>query len=186
MQKIKFEMLGLGKVCLVQPPKFGDERGWFSPYFEDKQFQEQNLHWRWVQENRSFSRKHTLRGLHWQNGPFAQRKLVQCVRGAIYDVVVDVRPDSETRGQWRGVELTGENQHHLYVPDGFAHGFLVLSEEADVFYKVSQYYSPGAEGGLRWSDPHVGIDWDRYLAGERPKINDRDDSLPLLSELGPI
>lgn len=186
MKGIKFENLGLDKVTLIEAPKFADDRGWFSPYFEDKQFQAEHLTWRWVQENRSFSKKGVLRGLHYQRKPFEQAKLVQCTRGAIYDVVVDVRPDSPTRGQWRGVELTAENCKQLFVPTGFAHGFLVLSEEADVFYKVSHYYSPESEGGLRWDDPHVGINWDVYLQGNRPVIHPRDAGWPLLKELNEL
>lgn len=181
MEVLRFDHIK--DVALVKPLEFRDARGWFSPHFDQKRFEAEGIKDVWVQDNRSRSSKGVLRGLHFQMPPFAQAKLVTCVRGSIYDVVVDVRKDSLTFGKWAGFHLNEDNRVHLYVPTGFAHGFLVLSEEADVFYKVSDYYNPKAEGGLLWSDPSIGIKWEEVWIKAtdskfEPVIHERDNSWP--------
>lgn len=137
-----------------------DERGFFSRTWCQHEFEDMSLTARVVQCNLSFNhKKGTLRGMHYQVAPYEETKLVRCTKGAIYDVIVDLRPDSDTFRQWFGVELTEENHSMLFVPEGFAHGFQTLTDDAEVFYQVSQFYQPGAERGLRWNDPAIGIEW---------------------------
>jgi dTDP-4-dehydrorhamnose 3,5-epimerase len=137
-----------------------DERGFFARTWCQREFEAHGLTTQMVQANLSHNlRAGTLRGLHYQANPFAEAKLVRCTRGAIWDVIVDVRPDSPTQRQWLGVELTAENYRMLYVPEGFAHGFLTLVDDVEVSYQVSQFYTPGAERGLRWDDPALSITW---------------------------
>ncbi|MBK1442218.1 dTDP-4-dehydrorhamnose 3,5-epimerase [Parapedobacter sp. ISTM3] len=137
-----------------------DERGFFARGYCQKEFAAHQLISTVVQTNFSFNKKKgTLRGLHLQAAPYAEAKLVRCTRGAIYDVIVDMREDSETFTHWIGVELTAENYRMLYVPEGFAHGFISLEDHTDVCYQVSQFYTPGHERGYRWDDPVFGIQW---------------------------
>jgi dTDP-4-dehydrorhamnose 3,5-epimerase len=145
-------------LLLVRPRVFEDERGWFAETFNQQTFAERGLPDRFVQDNQSHSRRGVLRGLHYQLGA-AQGKLVRVLKGKIYDVVVDLRKGSKTLGQWAGFELSEEENQALWVPEDFAHGFLVLSEWADVMYKVTRPYDPKAERTLRWDDPTVGIRW---------------------------
>jgi dTDP-4-dehydrorhamnose 3,5-epimerase len=147
------------EVMLIEPRIFGDERGFFFESFNQKVFQETtglNLHF--VQDNRSRSQRSVLRGLHYQLGR-PQGKLVQVLHGSIFDVVVDLRKSSKTFGQWLGVELDGDSRRQLWVPPGFAHGFLVTSDQADVFYKTTDYYSPADERCVVWNDSHLNIEW---------------------------
>jgi dTDP-4-dehydrorhamnose 3,5-epimerase len=161
---------------LVNPAVHGDARGFFMETYRKSEYAELGIVEDFVQDNHSRSRLGVVRGMHFQAG---QAKLVRCARGTILDVVCDIRPGSATFGQWEGVELNDENGHQLYVPDGFAHGFAVTSELADVVYKVSAYYDPEAEGGFRFDDPEVGIEWpDIELTPSA-----RDQQAPLLSEL---
>ena len=161
---------------LVEPVVHGDARGFFSETYRRNVWAELGIHGEFVQDNHSRSGRGVLRGMHFQPG---QAKLVRCARGAILDVVVDIRPGSSSFGRWEGVELDDEAQRQLYVPDGFAHGFCVLSDLADVVYKVSAYYDPAAESGFRFDDPEVGIEWpDGDL-----QTSARDREAPLLSEL---
>jgi dTDP-4-dehydrorhamnose 3,5-epimerase len=162
---------------LVKPTVHGDARGFFVETYRKSRYTELGIGDDFVQDNHSRSRRGVVRGMHFQTG---QAKLVRCARGAIVDVVCDIRPASAAFGQWEAVELTDENGHQLYVPDGFAHGFAVISEVADVTYKVSTYYDPDAESGFRYDDPEVGIEWpDVDLTPSA-----RDQQAPLLSELG--
>jgi dTDP-4-dehydrorhamnose 3,5-epimerase len=163
---------------LIEPVAHGDARGFFQETYRKAVFAELGVHEDFVQDNHSRSRLGVLRGMHFQP---AQAKLVRCARGSILDVLVDIRPGSETFGQWEGFPLDDESHHELYVPDGFAHGFVVTSELADVVYKVSTYYDPDAESGFRYDDPEVGIEWP---AGIELQVSDRDRDAPLLSELG--
>jgi dTDP-4-dehydrorhamnose 3,5-epimerase len=141
-----------------------DERGFFARTWCREEFEAHGLTGRLVQCNLSYNRwAGTLRGLHYQAEPFAEVKLVRCTRGALWDVILDVRPASPTRGQWLGVELTAENHHQLYVPEGFAHGFITLQDDAEAAYQVSQAYTPGMERGIRWDDPAFQIQWPRQL-----------------------
>jgi dTDP-4-dehydrorhamnose 3,5-epimerase len=163
---------------LVEPTVHGDARGFFVETYRANVFAELGVPDEFVQDNHSRSRRGVLRGMHFQPG---QAKLVRCARGAIVDVVVDIRPGSPAFGRWEGFPLDAETQHLLYVPDGFAHGFCVTAELADVVYKVSTYYDPVAESGFRFDDPEVGIEWPPGLELE---VSQRDREAPLLSELG--
>jgi dTDP-4-dehydrorhamnose 3,5-epimerase len=146
-------------LVLVEPEPRGDERGFLVETFRADVWRELGVEvGEFVQDNQSRSRKGALRGLHFQTNP-GQAKLVRCSRGAIFDVAVDLRRGSDTFGRWEGHELSDVNHLQLFVPVGFAHGFLVTSEEADVAYKLSTYYSPESEAGIRWDDPEVGIEW---------------------------
>ncbi len=162
---------------LIEPVAHGDERGFFAETYRRNVLAEFGVHDEFVQDNHSRSRRGVLRGMHFQPG---QAKLVRCARGAIVDVVVDIRPGSAACGRWEAYELDDETHHQLYVPDGFAHGFVVTSEVADVVYKVSTYYDPAVESGFRYDDPEVGIDWP---AGLELQVSERDRNAPLLSEL---
>ena len=150
----------LAGVHLVVPRPFGDERGFFARIFDSKVFEQAGLIGRFVNINNSMSRhRGTLRGMHLQLAPSSEAKLVRCVRGALFDVAVDVRPDSPTRLQWCGYELTAENRTMMYVPEGFAHAFITLADDTEAIYLSSQFYDPARERGLRWNDPAVGVAW---------------------------
>jgi dTDP-4-dehydrorhamnose 3,5-epimerase len=168
----------LDGLVLIEPVVHGDARGFFQETFRKQAFAELGIHDDFVQDNHSRSGRGVLRGMHFQPG---QAKLVRCARGAILDVVVDIRQGSASFGRWEGVRLDDETHRQLYVPDGFAHGFCVLSEVADVIYKVSTYYDPAAESGFRFDDPDVGIDWPLDI---ELNTSERDRSAPLLRELG--
>jgi dTDP-4-dehydrorhamnose 3,5-epimerase len=161
----------LPEVLVLEPQIFGDSRGWFCESFNQKNFAElTGLQTQFVQDNHSFSKKNTLRGLHYQIQQ-AQGKLVRVIAGHIFDVAVDIRQSSPRFGQWVGVELSAENKYQLWVPAGFAHGFLVLSAMAEVLYKTTDYYAPSHERAILWDDPNIGIDWP--LSGE-PILSAKD------------
>ncbi len=164
---------------LVQPKVHGDTRGFFAETFRENVFADHGVSIEWVQDNHSRSRRGVVRGMHFQTDP-GQHKLVRCVRGSIVDVIVDVRRGSPTYGEWDAVELNDENLAQLYVPLGFAHGFAVTSEVADVVYKCSWYYVAETESGFRYDDPEVGIEWP---AGLDLQPSQRDIDAPLLSEI---
>lgn len=169
-------------VVLLRPRVFGDSRGFFLESWSERDFASLLPGVRFVQENHSRSRRGVLRGLHFQN-PFPQGKLIRVVRGRVFDVVVDLRRDSPTFGQWWGVELSEENFLILYVPPGFAHGFLVLSDWADVLYKVTEYYHPECEGGILWRDATLGIPWPLHEAGvQEPLLSEKDKRWPGFAE----
>jgi dTDP-4-dehydrorhamnose 3,5-epimerase len=174
MEQLETQLDG---TILVQPAVHGDARGFFMETYRKSAYAELGIDDDFVQDNHSRSRRGVVRGMHFQSG---QAKLVRCARGVIVDVVCDIRPQSATFGRWEAFELSDENGRQLYVPDGFAHGFAVTSDLADVVYKVSTYYDPSAESGFRYDDPEVGIDW--------PDVDltpsERDTTAPLLSELG--
>jgi dTDP-4-dehydrorhamnose 3,5-epimerase len=163
---------------LIEPVVHGDARGFFQETYRKEVFAELGVRDEFVQDNHSRSRLGVLRGMHFQPG---QAKLVRCARGSILDALVDIRPGSATFGEWEAFPLDDEAHHELYVPDGFAHGFCVTSELADVVYKVSTYYDPASESGFRFDDPEVGIEWPE---GIDLQVSDRDREAPLLSELG--
>lgn len=157
---MKIQETSLPGVRIVQPTPFGDDRGFFQRIFDTKVFEQAGLEGRFVNINNSLSRhRGTLRGMHLQLAPSAEAKLVRCVRGALFDVAVDTRPDSPTRCQWYGHELTAENRLMMYVPEGFAHAFITLAEDTEAIYLSSAFYDPGRERGLRWNDPAVGVEW---------------------------
>ena len=161
---------------LIEPSVHGDERGFFQETFRKNVFEELGVAVEWVQDNHSRSRKGVLRGMHFQRG---MAKLVRCARGSMVDVLADVRDGSPSFGEWESYELDDANGRQLYAPEGFAHGFCVTSDLADVIYKCSTYYDPALEGGFRFNDPAVGIEWpDLELA-----VSDRDAGAPLLGEL---
>jgi dTDP-4-dehydrorhamnose 3,5-epimerase len=164
-------------VLVLEPRVFADDRGSFFESFNARAFAEA-VGWEvaFVQDNQSTSRRHVLRGLHYQE-PHPQGKLVRALAGAIFDVAADIRPGSPTFGHWVGVELSAENRRQLWVPEGLAHGFLVLSESADVLYKTTDFYAPGCEKCLRWDDPTLAIQWP--LAAP-PVLSPRDAAAPLL------
>jgi dTDP-4-dehydrorhamnose 3,5-epimerase len=168
--------------CVIIEPKiFGDHRGFFKETFQSSRYKEAGLTLPFVQDNYSRSSQGVLRGLHYQkNKP--QGKLVSCLQGEVFDVAVDLRAESSTYGQWAGVILTGDNHIQFYVPPGFAHGFVVLSETADFQYKCTDYYDPSDESGIIWNDSDLGIDWP--LGGIKPKLSDKDMILPQLKDLG--
>ncbi|ECE1267502.1 dTDP-4-dehydrorhamnose 3,5-epimerase [Salmonella enterica] len=147
-------------VLIFEPKVFSDERGFFMESFNQKVFEEAvGRKIDFVQDNHSKSTKGVLRGLHYQVEPYAQGKLVRCIAGEVFDVAVDIRKDSETFGKWVGVNISSENKRQLWIPEGFAHGFLVLSDSADFLYKTSNYYSPIHERGIVWNDPTININW---------------------------
>lgn len=147
-------------VLIFEPKVFSDERGFFMESFNQKVFEEAvGRKIEFVQDNHSKSTKGVLRGLHYQVEPYAQGKLVRCIAGEVFDVAIDIRKDSETFGKWVGVNISSENKRQLWIPEGFAHGFLVLSDSADFLYKTSNYYSPVHERGIVWNDPTININW---------------------------
>lgn len=172
-----FTPLSIPEVILIQPRLFTDPRGFFLETYKYSEFQAHGIPETFVQDNHSRSVRGVLRGLHYQNPPQAQGKLIRVVRGAIYDVAVDIRPSSPTFGQWVSAVLSEENQHMLYVPPGFAHGFLVLSDLADVTYKVTAEYAPDLDAGILWNDPALAIQWP--LEGP-PLLSAKDAALPPL------
>ena len=172
---------GLPGVVIIEPARFGDDRGFFSESWNRRRMAEAGLDIDFVQDNHSLSRQAgTLRGLHFQSPPHAQAKLVRCGRGALFDVAVDIRHGSPTYGQWTGVELSFENGRQLFVPEGFLHGFVTRQPETEVIYKCSDYYAPDCDGAVRFDDPELGIDWG--LDGD-PVLSDKDAAAPRLRDL---
>ena len=169
-------------IVLVRPKIFGDSRGFFAETYEEQAFREAGIDAHFVQDNHSFSTQGVLRGLHYQIAPFAQGKLVRVALGKIWDVAVDVRLGSATYGQWVGAELSDENHHALWIPPGFAHGFVVLSPKAHFLYKCSAPYAPAAERGFRWDDPTAAIDWPLRDVN----LSARDAALPAFAVIEPI
>lgn len=164
MGKITVTPCDIEGLYVIEPTVFKDERGYFVETYNQNDMKEAGLDMVFVQDNQSSSTKGVLRGLHFQK-EFPQGKLVRVVKGSVFDVAVDLRSDSETYGKWFGVELTEENKKQFYIPEGFAHGFLVLSDLAEFCYKCTDFYHPGDEGGLAWNDPEIGIEWPQ-LVGE--------------------
>ena len=170
-------------VWIIEPRVFADARGYFFESFNAREFAEKTgLDIDFVQDNESLSRYGTLRGLHFQRAPYAQAKLVRCVRGRVWDVAVDIRPGSPTYGKWVGCELTGENHRQLLIPKGMAHGFCVLSDEAVFQYKCDAFYHPEAEGAIAWDDPDIGIPWP--VPSEAVILSEKDKRHPRLREIG--
>jgi dTDP-4-dehydrorhamnose 3,5-epimerase len=175
---MEFQRLDLPDVILVKPDVWRDERGFFLETYHLEKYRQGGIGETFVQDNHSFSERNILRGLHAQLR-YPQGKLVRAILGRIFDVAVDIRPDSPTFGKWVGAELSGDDHHQLYVPSGFAHGFSVLSEEAHVQYKCTEVYRPDDEISLAWDDPDIGIDW----KVKNPQLNAKDRSAPRLSEI---
>ena len=178
-----FQETELNGVFVIEPEIIEDERGFFACSWKQDEFEKHRLNPRLVQCNISYNtRSGTVRGMHFQNQPHAETKLVRCTRGAIYDVAIDLRSDSPTRYRWVGAELTGDNHRMLYIPEGFAHGYQTLTDSTEVCYQMSEYYHPESAGGVRWSDPLFGIEWPLPVT----VIAERDATYPLVaaSQLG--
>ena len=158
MGQIKVTKCPIEGLCVIEPTVHGDARGYFMETYNQKDMEAEGLNMVFVQDNQSSSTKGVLRGLHFQK-QYPQGKLVRVVKGSVFDVAVDLRANSETYGKWFGVVLTEENKKQFYIPEGFAHGFVVLSDVAEFCYKCTDFYHPGDEGGLAWNDPEIGIDW---------------------------
>ena len=170
-------------VYIIEPTVFGDNRGYFMETYSEKEFAEIGLNYKFVQDNQSKSRKGVLRGLHFQKEN-TQAKLVRVIKGEVFDVAVDLRPGSKTYGKWEGVILSEENKKMFMIPRGFAHGFLVLSDEAEFTYKCDDIYNPSAEGGLAWNDKDVNIEWPLGdMAVEDLLTSEKDAKWPSLEEL---
>ena len=174
-----FKRLSIPDVILVQPKSFSDDRGFFLESFKESDFVSNGINIKFVQDNISHSVLGVIRGLHFQKSPKAQAKLVTAIKGEIFDVVVDIRKDSPTYGKWISEILSDKDHKLLYVPEGFAHGFCVLSKEAYVYYKVSNEYSPEHERGIIWNDPKLNIDWPI----SKPIVSGDDAKLPLFENL---
>ena len=178
MGKITVTPCEIEGLYVIEPTVFADERGYFMETYHQKDMEEAGLNLKFVQDNQSMSTKGVLRGLHFQK-QYPQGKLVRVVRGAVYDVAVDLRKDSKTFGKWFGVELSAENKKQFYIPEGFAHGFLVLTDEAEFCYKCTDFYHPNDEGGIAWNDEELGIQWP-IKEGDCLTISEKDQNwLPL-------
>ena len=176
--------LSLPEVLLITPKRHGDARGWFSETWSRRAMADAGVDADFVQDNQAFSaRAGTVRGLHFQTAPHPQAKLVRVLRGAIFDVAVDIRPGSATFGQWVGAELTAERGEQIFVPRGFAHGYATLTDDCELAYTVDGLYAPETEGGVIWNDPDLAIDW--RISGE-PILSDKDKLLPRLKDLPPV
>ena len=183
MSKIKVTSCPIEGLYVIEPTVFGDSRGYFSETYNQRDMEEAGLSMRFVQDNQSGSAKGVLRGLHYQK-EYPQGKLVRVIRGCVFDVAVDLRSGSPTYRQWFGVELSAENHKQFYISEGFAHGFLVLSDEAEFCYKCTEFYHPGDEAGLAWNDPSIGVVWP-HVRGEYPGSADAsgytlEDGTPLI------
>jgi dTDP-4-dehydrorhamnose 3,5-epimerase len=174
-----FKKLDIPEIILIEAKSYSDGRGFFLESFKESVFSENGIKTKFVQDNFSHSIKGILRGLHYQKNPMAQAKLVIVLRGEIFDVAVDIRKGSPTYGKWIGEILSGENHKLLYIPEGFAHGFCVLSSEADVLYKVNREYSPDHENGILWNDPALNIKWPI----DKPVLLAKDLCLPTLKNI---
>lgn len=172
MGKIKVTACEIEGVYTIEPTVYGDERGYFMETYNQQDMVAAGLNMVFVQDNQSMSKRGVLRGLHYQK-QYPQGKLVRVIRGEVFDVAVDLRPDSATYGQWHGEILSDANKKQFYIPEGFAHGFYVLSEEAEFCYKCTDFYHPNDEGGIKWDDPDIGIDWP--LLPDQPLILSEKD-----------
>ena len=173
----------LDGVVILIPQVFGDHRGFFMESWSRRTMEAAGLCYDFVQDNHSMSTvKGTLRGIHFQRGDKAQAKLVRCVRGTVLDVAVDLRHDSPTYKQWVAVELSEENQKQLLIPRGFGHGFVTLTDHVEFLYKADNYYAPEADGGIRWNDPEIGVNW----GVDHPILSEKDTKHPFLKDIEPV
>ena len=177
---MKLTKTSLNDVYIIEPQVFGDNRGWFMESYSQAKFTELGLECNFVQDNHSFSaEKGTLRGLHFQLNPKCQAKLVRCTKGAILDVAVDLRKDSPQYKKWVAIELSAENKKQLFIPRGFAHGFVTLTADVEVQYKADEYYSPEHDGGIRYNDPEIGVEWGKgnFI------LSQKDQTAPFLKDI---
>ncbi|SER70785.1 dTDP-4-dehydrorhamnose 3,5-epimerase [Psychrobacillus sp. OK032] len=177
---MNFTKTSINGVTIIEPTAYGDHRGWFMETYNETILKEAGIVVTFVQDNQSFSAsKGTLRGLHYQLNPKAQMKLVRCTKGEIYDVAVDIRKGSPTYGEWFGIKLSAENKKQLLIPKGFAHGFMTLTDDVEVQYKVDEPYAKECDRGVIWNDPEIGIEWPIDIV---PILSEKDDKAPLLKE----
>ena len=179
MGKFNFIKTSIDGVMIIEPTAFGDSRGYFMETYQREDFIKGGITVEFVQDNQSMSTTGVLRGLHFQK-QFPQSKLVRGIRGEVFDVAVDLREGSPTYGKWEGVLLSAENKRQFFIPKGFAHGFLVLSDDAEFVYKVDDFYHPNDEGGLMWNDPDIGVEWP-IPEGFEIKLSDKDKLHPAFS-----
>lgn len=176
---MRFTKTAIEGVVIVEPDVFGDHRGFFMESWSQRTFEQAGLHYDFVQDNHSRSTvKGTLRGIHFQRGDKSQAKLVRCVRGAVLDVAVDLRPESPTYKQWVAVELSAENKRQLMIPRRFGHGFVTLTDDVEFLYKADNFYAPEADGGIRWNDPEIAVDW----GVEHPVLSAKDENAPFFKD----
>ncbi len=181
MSKFNFIKTPIEDLYIIEPTVFGDSRGYFMETYQYDEFKQNALDMVFIQDNQSKSKQGVLRGLHFQkNNP--QGKLVRVIQGEVFDVAVDIRKESKTFGKWYGVVLSDENKKQFYVPEGFAHGFLVLSETAEFVYKCTRFYNPSDEHGIIWNDPDIAIDWSNYFKGE-VLLSEKDKNNKKLEDL---
>lgn len=174
---MKFSETGLKEAYTIELEELVDERGFFARTFCIKEFAEEGIDFNPVQRNHSYNEyKHTLRGMHYQESPYEEAKLVSCVKGLIYDVIIDIREDSSTLNKWIGVELSASNRKMLFVPKGFAHGFLTLEDDTEVSYLMSDFHKPGVGKGIRWDDPFYDIQW----PADVKVISEKDKNWPYI------
>ena len=178
-EKFNFIELKLKEALVIEPKVFPDSRGFFAEVYNKAEFEKRGVNDIFVQDDYSGSKKDVLRGLHFQKPPRATSKLVRCIEGEIFDVIVDLRKESITFGKWESVILSAENKKMIYIPKGFAHGFCVLSDGAKIMYKVSEHYFPELDAGIGWNDPALNITWPL----KEPIMSDKDRNLPLLQSL---
>lgn len=170
-------------VCIIEPDCYGDNRGWFMETYNKTSFEKIGINNIFVQDNMSFSAvKGTLRGLHYQKAPYSQAKLVRCTKGAVIDVAVDLRKGSPTYGQWTSCELSEENKKMFFIPKGMAHGFLTLTDNVEFQYKCDELYNKDSEGGIRYDDSTINVDWNSLLNGAEPILSEKDKNAPTLEE----
>ena len=180
MKKIETE---IKDVYIIEPDCFGDHRGFFMETYNQKKFHELGIETNFIQDNMSYSaKKGTLRGLHYQRAPYSQAKLVRCTRGVVIDVAVDLRKGSPTYGKWTACELSAENKRMFYIPRGFGHGFLTLTDDVEFEYKVDNLYNKDSEGGVKYNDKTINVDWGSLLKGTEPILSDKDKVLPSLED----
>lgn len=173
----------INEVILVKPKVFEDKRGFFLESYKKSEFYNNGIKEDFIQDNHSKSSIHVLRGLHYQKKPYTQGKLVRCVKGKIYDVAVDIRKNSKTFGKWVGEILSEENKNMLYIPSGFAHGFLTLSDTAELMYKTTCEYSPQCDRGILWSDNDININWSEVCPNLKPILSEKDKVQPELKDI---
>lgn len=183
---MKFIQTAIPEVVLIEPAIFEDERGWFMESFNEKRFHNElqtlglSIPTAFVQDNHSYSKKGVMRGLHYQLSPHSQGKLVRVVQGAAYDVAVDIRENSPTFGQWVGYELNAKKMQMLWIPIGFAHGFIALEDDTHFLYKTTDFYHKESEASIRWDDPTIAIDWPLTIS---PIVNEKDSAAPFINEI---
>jgi len=175
------EKTPIADLLIIEPRKFGDERGFFMETYKKSDFEAIGIKENFVQDNHSCSAKGVLRGIHFQRDPLAQGKLVRVLRGKVWDVAVDLRKNSPTFGKWFGIELSEENGKMFYIPAGFGHGFLTLEDNTHFFYKCTNEYNAASDGGIKYDDPDIAIDW--KMDGITPIVSEKDEKLPLLKEV---